>query len=98
VVELIRNCKLISERFSELINDDAGASTSYKSPVIFNGLPGRPRYDITRVQLQFWLGKHSIFHFKLNIRPCTLSPVLSPFRKHFHRVGEATVSSNSDLI
>jgi hypothetical protein len=27
-----------------MVNDDAGAS--YKSPVIFTGLSGRPRYDI----------------------------------------------------
>ena len=47
-----------------MVNDDAGAS--YKSPVIFTGLPGRPRYDITREQLLFWLGKHFILYTALH--------------------------------
>ena len=60
VVALIQDCKHISE----MVNDDAGAS--YKSPVIFTGLLGRPRYDITREQLLFWLCKHFILYTALH--------------------------------
>ena len=65
MVVLIQDCKHISsEKLSEMVNDDAGAS--YKSPVIFTGLSGRPRYDITREQLPFWLGKHFILYTALH--------------------------------